>query len=131
MTAFPVSACTDVTGFGLLGHLKELILGSHTGAEIDHKKVPVLPMTWELAAMNMIPGGTRSNLKFVEDTVDWDEGIPELAKVILADAQTSGGLLITLPAKEADKFIEQCRLAGISDAVVIGSITKGKMIRVL
>jgi cysteine desulfurase len=131
MTAFPVSACTDVTGFGLLGHLKELILGSHTGAVVDHKKVPVLPMTWELAAMNMIPGGTRNNLKFVEDTVDWDEGVPELAKVILADAQTSGGLLITLPAQEADKFIEQCRLIGISDAVVIGSITKGKMIQVL
>jgi len=130
MTAFPVSACTDVTGFGLLGHLKEMIQGSHTGAEVDHKKVPVLPMTWELATMNMIPGGTRNNLQFVEDIVDWDDGVPELAKVILADAQTSGGLLITLPAKEADKFIAQCRLAGISDAVVIGSIKKGKRIRV-
>src|SRR5450759_227664 len=77
MTAFPVSACTDVTGFGLLGHLKEMIRGSHTGAEVDHKKVPVLPMTWELAAMNMIPGGTRNNLQYVEDIVDWDEGVTE------------------------------------------------------
>jgi len=130
MTAFPISACTDVTGFGLLGHLKEMIRGSHTGADIDHKKVPVLPMTWELAAMNMIPGGTRNNLQFVEDIVDWDEGVPELAKVILADAQTSGGLLITLPKAQADMFIAQCRLNGISDAVVIGSIKKGKRIRV-
>jgi len=130
MTAFPVSACTDVTGFGLLGHLKEMIRGSHTGADIDHKKVPVLPMTWELAAMNMIPGGTRNNLQYVEDIVDWDEDVPELAKVILADAQTSGGLLITLPAKDAEKFIAQCRLTGISDAVVIGYITKGNRIRV-
>jgi len=130
MNSFPVSACTDVTGFGLLGHLKEMIRGSRTGADIDHKKVPVLPMTWELAAMNMIPGGTLNNLQFVEDTVDWDENVPELAKVILADAQTSGGLLITLPDKEADKFIAECRLAGISDAVVIGSIKKGKKIRV-
>jgi selenium donor protein len=129
-TGFPVSACTDVSGFGLLGHLKEMIRGSHTGAEIDHKKVPVLPMTWELAAMNMIPGGTRNNLQFVEDIVDWDEGVPELAKIILADAQTSGGLLITLPEKKADKFIAQCRLAGISDAVVIGSIKKGEKILV-
>jgi len=80
--------------------------------------------------MNMIPGGTLNNLQFVEDTVDWDENVPELAKVILADAQTSGGLLITLPDKEADKFIAECRLAGISDAVVIGSIKKGKKIRV-
>jgi cysteine desulfurase len=131
MTAFPVSACTDVTGFGLLGHLKEMIRGSHTGAEVDHKKVPVLPMTWELAAMNMIPGGTRNNLQFVDDIVNWDEGVPELAKLILADAQTSGGLLITLPAAQADKFIAQCRLAGISDAVVIGYITKGERIRVM
>ena len=131
MTAFPVSACTDVTGFGLLGHLKEMIRGRHNGAEIDHKKVPVLPMIWELAAMNVIPGGTRNNLQFVEDIMEWDENVPELAKMILADAQTSGGLLITLPAKEADKFIEQCRLAGISDAVVIGSITKGDRIRII
>jgi selenium donor protein len=130
MTAFPISACTDVTGFGLLGHLKEMIRGSHTGADIDYKKVPVLPMTWELAAMNMIPGGTRNNLQFVEDIVDWDEGVPELAKVILADAQTSGGLLITLPKAKADMFIAKCRLNGIRDAVVIGSIKKGEKIRV-
>ena len=87
-------------------------------------------MTWELAAMNMIPGGTRNNLEFVNDVIDWDQAVPELAKVILADAQTSGGLLITLPAKKADEFIARCRLAGISDAVVIGNITKGKRIRV-
>jgi cysteine desulfurase NifS/selenium donor protein len=130
MSAFPVSACTDVTGFGLLGHLKEMMSGSNTGAEIDHKKVPVLPMTWELAAMNMIPGGTRNNLEYVEDIVDWDDGVPEMAKFILGDAQTSGGLLITLPAEQADKFIAQCRLAGISDAGVIGRIVKGKRIRV-
>jgi selenide,water dikinase len=87
-------------------------------------------MTWELAAMNMIPGGTRKNLQFVKDVMDWDENVPELAKIILADAQTSGGLLITLPEKEADKFIEQCLIAGISDTVAIGSIIKGEKIRV-
>jgi cysteine desulfurase NifS/selenium donor protein len=130
MTAFPVSACTDVTGFGLLGHLKEMINGSHCGAEIDYKKVPIMPMTWELAGMKMIPGGTRNNLDFIKDIVDWDEAVPELAKLILADAQTSGGLLITLPASHAQKFIKQCRLAGIGDAVVIGRIVKGKRIRV-
>jgi cysteine desulfurase NifS/selenium donor protein len=130
MNAFKVNSCTDVTGFGLLGHLKEMIQASRTGAEIDYKKVPLLPMTWELAAMNMIPGGTRKNLQFVKDVMDWDENVPELAKIILADAQTSGGLLITLPEKEADKFIEQCLIAGISDTVAIGSIIKGEKIRV-
>lgn len=130
MNAFQVNSCTDVTGFGLLGHLKEMIQASHTGAEINYKKVPLLPMTWELAAMNMIPGGTRNNLQFVEDIVKWDKNVPELAKIILADAQTSGGLLITLPEKEANKFIEKCRLAGISDAVIIGEITKGERINV-
>ena len=128
MNAFPVNSCTDVTGFGLLGHLKEMILGSGTGAEIDHKKVPVLPMVWELAASNIIPGGTLNNLKFIEDIVDWDEGVPEIAKIILTDAQTSGGLLITLPENEADNLIQQCWLAGITDAVTIGKITAGKRI---
>ncbi|MCX6247025.1 MAG: selenide, water dikinase SelD [Bacteroidetes bacterium] len=130
MAGFPVSACTDVTGFGLLGHLKEMILGSKTGAEIDYKKVPVLSTVWALAAMNMIPGGTRNNLQYVEEITDWDEGVPELAKVILADAQTSGGLLIALPPKYSDEFVEECRKAGISEAVVIGNIKKGKRIRV-
>jgi len=87
-------------------------------------------MTWELAGMNMIPGGTRNNLEFVKDIVDWDEAVPELARLILADAQTSGGLLITLPAMQAEKFTAQCRLAGISEAVVIGRIVKGQRIRV-
>ena len=128
MNEFPVNACTDVTGFGLLGHLKELILGSHTGATIDHKKVPLLPKTWEMAAMNMIPGGTRSNLVFVEDTVDWDAGVPDLAKFILADAQTSGGLLITLPEEFAEQFIQHCILTGIKEAVIIGKITAGNKI---
>jgi selenium donor protein len=131
MRSFPVSACTDVTGFGLLGHLKEMIRGSNTGAEIDHKKVPVLPGTWELAAMNMIPGGTLNNLQFVEDIVDWDETVPELGRLIMADAQTSGGLLITLPSGKAENFIEKCRLAGTGDAVVIGRITESGRIKVL
>jgi selenide,water dikinase len=128
MNAFPVNSCTDVTGFGLLGHLKEMILGSKTGAEIDYKEVPVLPMVWELAASNIVPGGTINNLKYIEDIVDWDEGVPEIAKIILADAQTSGGLLITVPSNEADNLIQRCRLAGIIDAVIIGKITAGKRI---
>jgi selenium donor protein len=128
MSDFPVNSCTDVSGFGLLGHLKEMIQASHAGAEIDYKNVPVLPMTWELAAMNMIPGGTRNNLQYVEDVMEWEENVPELAKIILADAQTSGGLLITLPVKDANKFIKQCRLVGISEAVVIGKIMKREKI---
>jgi selenium donor protein len=131
MTSFAVNACTDVTGFGLLGHLKEMILGSHTGAEISYQKVPVLPMTWELAAMNMIPGGTRNNLQFVEDITDWDPAVPEIARIILADAQTSGGLLITLPESVAADFIDKCHEAGIGEAVVVGRIVEGERIRVV
>jgi cysteine desulfurase NifS/selenium donor protein len=125
MTAFPVSACTDVTGFGLLGHLKEMIQGSHTGAEVDYKKVPLLPMTWELAAMNMIPGGTRNNLKYVEDIVDWDENVPELAKMILSDAQTSGGLLVSIPYNLAGDFLLALHQKGITEAAIIGNIKAG------
>ncbi len=125
MTAFPVSACTDVSGFGLLGHLKEMVQRSQRGAEVDHKKVPVLPMTWEMAAMNMIPGGTRNNLQYVEDIVDWDEEVPELAKLILADAQTSGGLLVSLPSSLAGDFLFELHQNGIPDAAIIGIINAG------
>ncbi|MBW6499649.1 MAG: selenide, water dikinase SelD [Bacteroidales bacterium] len=123
MENFPVNACTDVTGFGLLGHLKELTEGSRVGANIFAEKVPLISGTMQLAMAGAIPGGTKNNLEFVSKLVDWSETIPEIMKLILCDAQTSGGLLISLPENLAEIFLknlEQNQVTG----TVIGKITK-------
>ncbi len=125
MAGFPVTACTDVTGFGLLGHLKEMVVGAGVTAEIETGSVPVLPEAWEYAAGGAMPGGTRNNMDYVADVVRWRETTPELMKLILADAQTSGGLLISIPAAYAESFVKQLRESGISSAAVIGSVREG------
>jgi cysteine desulfurase len=131
MLEFPVNACTDVTGFGLLGHLKEMITGSKTGAEIKLDDVPIFPVAWELATANIIPGGSKNNLDFISDSIEWDNDIPETAKIILSDAQTSGGLLITLPFNKSQSFVKELQASGVKNATLIGRITKEiNMIRV-
>ncbi len=104
MMEFEVHACTDVTGFGLLGHLKELSVASGCDVEIGYKNVPFLKEVKELAAAGVIPGGTYNNLEFVEKYVDFGT-LPRTDKLLLCDAQTSGGLLIAMPEKDA---IELC-----------------------
>jgi len=128
MSRFPVTSCTDVTGFGLLGHLKEMVNGSNISACIGMENIPVLPGVWELAAANIIPGGTLSNLQSVEDTAVWDSGIPAIAKIILADAQTSGGLLISVSRDNAGKMLAELHDAGIAEAALIGYFIKGEHI---
>jgi selenide,water dikinase len=125
MLRFPVNACTDVTGFGLLGHLKEMVLGSKVSAEVFNGKVPVLPGVTELLAGNIIPGGTRNNLDYVSDIVEWDPGISEQEKLILSDAQTSGGLMISLPGNLAEQMIRDLHANSISEAAIIGKVHKG------
>ena len=95
-------------------------------------KVPIISEAWDYAAAGTIPGGTKNNLLYVEDCVDWDPNIAELMKVLLADAQTSGGLLVSLPEDAAVKLVAVMHEAGITEAAIIGKISKGKpMIRVM
>jgi selenide,water dikinase len=89
------SACTDVTGFGLLGHLHIALEAAGRSAELEAGAIPILPGTLELARSGMIPSGTRSNHEFVSPHVDWGE-LDEVEQLVLADAQTSGGLLIAI-----------------------------------
>ncbi len=100
-----IHACTDITGFGLLGHLREMTLGSKVDAQIQLDAVPVLPEARELAGMNIIPGGTLNNLDFVQPHVNFNDDISRIDQLLLADAQTSGGLLISLPEKETDSLL--------------------------
>jgi selenide,water dikinase len=110
-------AATDVTGFGLLGHLHNVLRGSGVSAEVDAAAVPLLGGALELAADGVVPGGTRKNLDYLDDVVEWGE-LPEDERLILADAQTSGGLLIAATASRAGPLEEALRLRGVPFAEI-------------
>jgi cysteine desulfurase NifS/selenium donor protein len=125
MRDFPVNACTDVTGFGFLGHLKEMVVGSDVDVEIDHRELPLLPRAAELATGGTVPGGTLNNLEYVTDVVDWSDRVSQTSRILACDAQTSGGLLVSLPSELAGAFVEALRDAGVRDATVVGEF-RGK-----
>ncbi len=131
MEKFHINACTDVTGFGLLGHLKEMVEASGVVAEVYADDVPVIENVFELAAAGVIPGGTKNNLEFVEQVVTWNSGISDLMKNILCDAQTSGGLLISIPEKEANNLIQNLYSEKLVTGIVIGKVVaegKGRIV---
>ncbi|HNX87044.1 MAG TPA: selenide, water dikinase SelD [Bacteroidales bacterium] len=132
MAGFPVSACTDVTGFGLAGHLLEMIRGREYGAELFSGQVPVMKGVWDFIAAGTVPGGSLNNRHHAERSIDWSPEISEGMKCILTDAQTSGGLLIALPEKEGRSLVEALQLSGLTEASVIGRIIgEGGRIRVI
>ncbi len=101
-----VHAVTDVTGFGLLGHLKEMCQNSGISSEINFSKLNFLPSVFDLAESGIMAGGTRRNLDYVKNFVSFGTDLTELEHLLAADAQTSGGLLISLPEKDAQKFVQ-------------------------
>ncbi len=119
---FKVNACTDVSGFGLLGHLREMCVASSTGAEIFAGKIPLLEESYALATQGIIPGGTQNNLSWLSDSLEWHKRIPQPLKVLLADAQTSGGLLISVPGGQSQPLLDELHSAGITDARIIGKM---------
>ncbi len=122
---FGVSAMTDITGFGLLGHLHEM-LGTGIGANIEAKSVPLLPGVLELARENIVPGGTRTNLDAaLADGARFRDDVAKELRLALADAQTSGGLLIAIPERELDPFLAALRSNGVAEAARIGSLVQG------
>jgi selenide, water dikinase len=112
-----VHAATDVTGFGLLGHLRELLTASGLASEVDAAAVPVIDGVRELVAAGMVAGGTQRNHAFVRDVVDWGS-LPEDEQLLLADAQTSGGLLIAVAAERVATLVSALERRGITAAVV-------------
>jgi cysteine desulfurase len=123
MLAVGVNACTDVTGFGLLGHLHEMTAGSGMDAALSASAVPILDSARRLAGADVIPGGTRDNLAYVHPHVDFAPALDETEQLLLADAQTSGGLLISLPEARADELLAALQSRGIQVAAQIGRIT--------
>jgi selenide, water dikinase len=115
------TAATDVTGFGLLGHLGNILASSGVGASLKLSAVPILAGARELALRGVAPGGTKRNLSAV--SVDWAEGIAEADRLLLADAQTSGGLLIAISEQQTEALLAALRQEATPVAVVIGVVT--------
>jgi cysteine desulfurase len=122
MANFEVHACTDVTGFGLLGHLKEITVGSQVNAKIQLAEVPVLEQAAELALAGIAPGGTLANVDFTKPYTQWHNKVSEIDKLLLNDAQTSGGLIIVVSEKDKEKLLSRLHNRGISDAQIFGEI---------
>ena len=118
-----VKAGTDVTGFGLLGHLGSLCKSSGVGAELSAGALPVLgKAVWDLIAQDCIPGGTCENLKTAEAFTQWDTAVTDAQKILLADAQTSGGLLLCVAPKRLDAVMKLLKNQKTLCTVVIGRI---------
>lgn len=118
-----VRALTDVTGFGLLGHLDSAMRGSKTRARIDASAIAVLPGVRELAREGVVPGGSRANLEFVAPRTTFPEGMDEPDRLVLADAQTNGGLLAAVEAKAAPRILRALADAG-APARAIGEVAR-------
>jgi selenide,water dikinase len=120
-------ACTDITGFGLLGHLAEVGETSGLSVEIDSKSVPVIPEAREFAHMGLIPEGMYANWEFRAPMVDAD-GIDEDTMALLYDPQTSGGLLIVVPPEKTEAMMSELKKFGV-DAWLIGRMTDAQPTR--
>ena len=113
-------AVTDVTGFGLLGHLREMTTGSRVRVRLQAGMVPLLPDVVALAESGLVPGGTKRNLKANAPVVRWDDAVPEILRVVLSDAQTSGGLLIATP--DAPALLAALAAASVETTARIGEV---------
>ena len=120
-----VRAATDVTGFGLLGHLHNMALGSGTSVRLDAAAVPVFDFARSLAEDGVVPGGTKRNLAYVAEHVRFDDALPEHERLILADAQTSGGLLMAVSPENEAALLADLEKRGALAAVTIGEIVDG------
>jgi selenide,water dikinase len=114
-------ACTDITGFGLIGHLLGMVRGSHVSAIIHSDTVPLLKNAFSTAASGIVPGGTKNNMDFTHSYVSYSKTVSETTRLLLNDAQTSGGLLVSLNNKSAKKYTDLLVNKGIM-ASVIGEI---------
>jgi selenide, water dikinase len=123
MEPFEVHACTDVTGFGLIGHALEMAKGSGVGIKLSRDQIPILPRVRELADLGFVPGGTKNNYNHVQEHISFSDEMDQTDRWILCDAVTSGGLLISVDGNDADRLMDQLRESGV-DAHFIGETTR-------
>jgi selenide,water dikinase len=121
-----VHALTDITGFGLIGHARELALGSDVSLRLHAGAVPLLEGALECVRQNFIPGGLKNNRAFTECAVEWGKGVNEEVKTLLFDPQTAGGLLISVAARDADKLLRALRAKSVPTALIGEVLPKTK-----
>jgi selenide,water dikinase len=119
-----VNAATDVTGFGLLRHLGNLLAASKVAAEVGFEALPLLPHALSLAARGMVPGGTQRNLEAAKG-LEWADDLAPHERVLCVDAQTSGGLLLAVPRENEVALLDALREAETPAAAVIGRLLAG------
>lgn len=117
------NACTDITGFGLLGHLKSMMEASNTKAVIELSKIPVIPGVWSLIKKEIVPSGTIRNLDSVSSSIDWGTQINQAEKLLLSDAQTSGGLLISISEENLPVLLEEMNKRKCPEPALIGRVS--------
>lgn len=115
---FHPNAVTDVTGFGLMGHAYEMAKGSNVSIEFSYSSIPLLEGTKELADQGVIPGGSKANATWLQDMVHYEAGLTQKERWILSDAITSGGLLVSLPRSEGQKYVEELQRHSISAGII-------------
>ena len=126
MKKFQVSACTDVTGFGLLGHLHEMISASGVGAEVWINEVAVWEKALDFAKEGIMPGGLQDNKRHLKPFIEKEGNIDSVREDILYDPQTSGGLLIAVSEKDNDLLLKELKIKGIKSASIVGKISASK-----
>lgn len=131
MLEIGVNSCTDITGFGLLGHLLEMMNASNTSAVIELEKVPMLNNVLEFASSGIIPVGTKSNYEHTLKHVKYSNDISEIKRLILNDAQTSGGLLISVPKSKHRSLLISLQEREVSEAIVIGNVVEFESHRII
>jgi len=122
MKDYPVHACTDITGFGLLGHIAEMIIDTEFSVRLKSKTIPIIPETLEYAGIGLIPAGTYNNREFRECMVDFTPSVDRLLQDILFDPQTSGGLLMCVGKESANELLDTLKGKGLVDAAIIGEV---------
>ncbi|EAX46979.1 Selenide, water dikinase [Thermosinus carboxydivorans Nor1] len=122
-TRYSVNACTDITGFGLLGHLYELASASRVQVTVHSAALPLLPEAAAAAAMGFVPAGAYANRDYLK-TVTFADAVPENIRDLCFDPQTSGGLLFSLPAAPAQELLAALHERGLAHAAIIGEVTK-------
>ena len=131
MAKHRVHACTDITGFGLLGHLVEMIGDNAGGLELEARAIPVMPEALEYAALGLVPAGAYNNKNFYEPAINMSSSVDRSLADVLYDPQTSGGLLIGIDRQDAEDLLEDLKAHGMDQAAVIGEVVpepKGKIV---
>jgi len=131
MEDYPVHACTDITGFGFLGHLSEMVVGSGCGVRIAAASVPVFPETVEYGAMGLVPAGAYRNRDFRLFMVEFGPSVERVLQDVLFDPQTSGGLLICVAPEKAEDLLNALKEKGVQDAAMFGEVIADPKERIL